>query len=48
MWLKELDFYDRSEIYVYIGIPVSRFNKIWRSLFGAGIVIEIMRGGKWN
>jgi len=40
-WLKELDLYDRSEIYVYEGIPF--LNKIWKSLFGAAFVVEIKK-----
>jgi len=38
-WLKELELYDKSEIYVYEGIPV--LNRLWKGLFGAGFVVEI-------
>lgn len=38
-WLKELGLYEKSEIYVYEGIPV--LNKLWKSLFGAGFVVEV-------
>jgi len=40
-WLKELGIRDKSEIYIYEGIPV--LNKLWKGLFGAGFVIEVKK-----
>jgi 2-polyprenyl-3-methyl-5-hydroxy-6-metoxy-1,4-benzoquinol methylase len=40
-WLNELDLADRSEIYVYQGIPL--LNKIYKGLFGAGFVVKIFK-----
>lgn len=38
-WLKQLKLYDRSEIYVYEGIPI--LNKLCKGLFGAGFVVKV-------
>ena len=40
-WLKQLNLYHKSEIYVYEGIPF--LNKIWKNLFGAGILVYIKK-----
>jgi len=40
-WLKELNLYHKSEIYVYEGIPF--LNKVWKNLFGAGILVYIKK-----
>jgi len=40
-WLKELGFYEKSEIYIYEGIPI--LNKLWKGLFGAGFIVEIKK-----
>jgi methionine biosynthesis protein MetW len=38
-WLNELGYGKKSEVHIYQGVPV--LNKIWKSLFGKGMVIEI-------
>lgn len=40
-WLKELGFYNKSEVYVYEGIPL--LNKLWKGLFGAGFIVKIKK-----
>ena len=40
-WLNELNFKNQSTIHVYEGIPF--LNKVWKSLFGAGFIIEIKK-----
>jgi len=41
-WLKQLDYYDRTTIGLYEGMPV--LNKLWGSMFAMGFVGEIKCG----
>ena len=38
-WLKELELYDKSEVYVYEGIPV--LNRLWKGLFSEGFIVKV-------
>lgn len=40
-WLGELGLKEHTDIHVYQGIPV--LNKLWKSLFGAGFIMEIKK-----
>ncbi len=45
-WLKELGYSERSDIHIYQGIPV--LNKLWKTMFGKGMVIEIKVNKQYN